>query len=124
MRAWIFQAALAAILASISSGCGEPAAVSRALGARCERHGDCDERCLGDDDQRYPDGFCSLSCDRHRDCPAGAVCAAVAGGVCLFACDAPEACAFLGPEWTCMTQPARSLRADDPPREVQVCLGQ
>jgi hypothetical protein len=101
--------------------------VSRDLGARCERHADCHERCLLDfDTDRYPDGFCSTSCDSDRDCADGAVCAALEGGVCLFACDDPGNCAFLGEGWSCMLQ--RQHTRDPASRvpeqvEVQVCLG-
>lgn len=110
--------------------------MSRDLGARCERHADCRERCLLDHDTggRYPDGFCTMSCDRDRDCPHGAVCAALEGGVCLFACDVPESCAFLGPDWSCMQDSGSSLfddRPDDPDGRAdqdadgsRVCLGQ
>jgi hypothetical protein len=100
--------------------------VSRDLGARCERHADCQERCLLDTPagEHYPDGFCTLSCDSDHDCPGGAVCAALQGGVCLFECEATESCAFLGAGWDCLPQSGRTLRVQDQPHEVHVCLGQ
>jgi hypothetical protein len=102
--------------------------VSRDLGARCDRHADCDERCLLDlGSDRYPDGFCSTSCDSDRDCAGGAVCAALEGGVCLFACEDPGSCAFLGEGWDCVRQSehvaGRTTRAPEQSLEVQVCLG-
>lgn len=119
-----------------ATGCGGEPAVSRDLGARCERHADCRERCLRDSDTGgpYPDGFCTTSCDRDRDCPHGAVCAALEGGVCLFACDAPESCAFLGSGWSCMQSDGSGPfdgQADEPdgqageqPDGNPICLGQ
>jgi len=102
--------------------------VSGDLGARCERHADCHERCLLDlDTDRYPDGFCSTSCDSDRDCADGAVCAGLEGGVCLFACDEPGSCAFLGAGWDCVAErqhtDGRARRAPEQSLEVQVCLG-
>ncbi len=105
------------------SGCGSDAGVSRELGARCERHSDCGERCLSDGDGRYPDGLCSQSCDSERDCPADAVCADTDGGVCLFSCQEAADCAFLGPAWGCVAASAKGGDERDEPREVLVCLG-
>ena len=119
----MFWAAAAAVLLCLP-GCDSDSMVSRDLGARCERHADCDERCLLDlDTDRYPDGFCSTSCDSDRDCTSGAVCAALEGGVCLFVCDNPGSCAFLGAGWDCVAQSGHATRAEQS-SEVRVCLGQ
>lgn len=128
MRAWISSAATAAVLLCFAAGCDSDSMVSRDFGARCERHADCDERCLLDlDTNRYPDGFCSTSCDSDRDCADGAVCAELEGGVCLFACDDPGSCSFLGVGWDCVPHiehaSDRTSRAPEQPLEVHVCLG-
>jgi hypothetical protein len=120
-------AATAAMLLCLV-GCDSDFMVSRDLGARCERHADCHERCLVDVDadtgHRYPDGFCTVSCDGDGDCPAGAVCAAIEGGVCLFACEQRESCAFLGTGWDCVPESGQISPAEAQPHEVHVCLGQ
>ncbi|ACY14603.1 conserved hypothetical protein [Haliangium ochraceum DSM 14365] len=117
--------------AALLLGCSGEVSVSRDLGASCSLHAECGERCLRDDaaPSRYPDGFCSASCDSERDCPAGAVCADVEGGVCLFACDDSESCAFLGAGWACVSESAlrrgAGTASQDPaaPPQVKVCLG-
>lgn len=102
----------------IWAGCVTSPSVSREIGARCESHADCAERCLAGAGPLYPDGFCSMSCDQDDDCPGGSVCADIDGGVCLFACERAEQCAFLGAGWACM----RPSNEDE--QEVSVCLGQ
>lgn len=92
--------------------------VSRELGARCDRPADCADRCLGPSGD-YPDGFCTVDCTRSEDCPSDGACVDEDGGFCLFRCEVPSDCDFLGPDWTCK---ALTLRAD-PTREVLVCRG-
>jgi hypothetical protein len=65
----------------------------------------------------YPDGFCSINCNEHKDCPGDAVCADVEQGVCLIPCVEAVDCEFLGPGWTCATRPGRPIG------EVMVCVG-
>jgi hypothetical protein len=89
--------------------------VSRAVGARCDRDDDCDERCLLSSD--YPDGFCSVSCDDDDGCPDGAVCVADDGGICKVPCAEDQGCEFLGPEWMCL--PHRTPAGE----EVKACRG-
>ncbi len=109
------------IVLGITSSCGG-ADVSRSLGARCDSNSECDERCQDGND--YPGGFCTLSCDVTRDCPAGALCTDRDNGICLFGCRPSEAgseideCRFLGVGWRCETQPGREAGS-----EVSVCLG-
>ena len=95
--------------------CGLSAEVSRELGARCDDHDECDERCLRA--ARYPGGLCSLSCDDDGDCPSSSSCADVIDGVCLFDCERGPDCQFLGTGWTCQEEAAL------PTGMVKVCIG-
>ena len=95
--------------------CSVESDVSRSVGARCESHDNCDMTCLRDAD--FPGGFCTIGCDTDGDCPGGAVCVDRDQGVCLFACTAPDDCAFLGIEWVCKSVDAR------PTGEVSACIG-
>lgn len=90
--------------------------VSRAVGARCDRDTECDERCL-EPHPDWPDGFCTLSCDSDVDCPADTACIEDEGGVCTFRCAGEADCAFLGAGWTCQT------RNGKPEGTVMVCRG-
>ena len=107
--------AVVAIL--VASGC-DSADVSRAVGARCDVKAECDERCQPPS-PTFPAGFCTLSCLRPQDCPAGTRCVDIDGGICVFPCEADEECAFMGDRWGCVEQDAI------PPQEgeVFVCLG-
>ena len=111
----LFAAAAAGVVAA--GGCGVSSDVSRKLGARCDNKDQCDERCLTG--AQYPDGLCSVSCDRDSDCPAGASCADLEGGVCLFACRRADECTFLGTGWQCLSQPERGANPGD---QVMVCI--
>ncbi len=95
------------------AACSLSADVSRELGARCDSHDDCDERCISS----YPGGFCSLSCNDDDDCPATSACVDVEAGVCLFTCDSSAQCDFLGPGWLC--EQVDQL----PSEEVMACIG-
>jgi hypothetical protein len=114
------MAAAAAVIALVAlvaatAGCGVSSDVSRELGARCDQLDECDDRCLGG--ARFPGGFCSASCDADSDCPEGASCADIDGGVCLFACGDAGDCDFLGTDWECLAEDARGGG------EVMVCIG-
>jgi hypothetical protein len=110
--------ALAVALASAGGGCSVDSNVSRALGARCDGVGECDDRCLAPG-AVFPGGLCSSSCEASVDCPFGSSCADTEGGVCLFTCRDDLECAFLGTGWRCLEI---SLR-EDAARKAQVCLG-
>ena len=100
------------------TACAASSDVSRELGARCDDSDECDDRCLRGD--RFPDGLCSRSCDDDGDCPSGAACVDLEGGVCLFACkDGQRSCEFLGPTWQCR---AEAERGGDAGAEVEVCI--
>jgi len=107
---------VAAVLAG-APGCGVDSEVSRELGARCDSLDECDDRCLTG--PRFPEGMCSRDCDDDDDCPAGASCAELEGGVCLYACRNHEGCAFLGAGWRCLTEPERG---GEPGAGVMVCV--
>lgn len=113
---WLVATGLCAVLIA-ASGCGISSDVSRQLGARCDSKDQCDERCLAG--AQYPDGLCSVSCDQDSDCPTGASCADLEGGVCLFACRRADECTFLGTGWQCLTQPERGANPGD---QVMVCI--
>lgn len=101
MGAWVRILGSAALLALAGgvAGCGGDE-ISRTLGAACDSHADCDDRCLPPTDD-YPGGFCSVDCASERDCPSNATCVDKEGGVCLFECSGAEDCAFLGAGWSC-----------------------
>ncbi len=110
-----FKALVVAALVAAGPGCGVSSDVSRELGARCDTMDECDERCLAG--SRFPGGFCSATCDDDGDCPDGAVCADLNGGVCLFDCDGAAACEFLGTDWECRSADGAGGG------EVMVCVG-
>lgn len=111
MRCWLVLLALGA--------CADPD-VSRAVGARCDRSDECDDRCLAAASD-YPGGFCSVSCDTSLDCAtADTLCVEDEGGVCLFECRVDANCTFLGAGWQCVE---RDGRGGDPGRKVMVCRG-
>ena len=106
---------LAPLALLIAMGCSSD--VSRSLGAQCEDRSDCDERCLRGND--YPDGMCTTSCERDRDCPTTAHCVDEEGGVCLYSCRELRDCEFLGRDWECKDKDAREADVE----EVKVCFG-
>jgi hypothetical protein len=110
-------AGIAAALALISA-CSPSSDVSRELGAICEERDQCEDRCLVGG--RFPDGFCSLSCNSDDECPDGSSCVDREGGVCLFSCEDITDCIVLGEDWRCRMQPERGAGEAD---EVMVCLG-
>ena len=110
--------ALVLLLAVAASGCGVDSEVSRELGARCDGLDDCSDRCLTG--EGFPGGLCSRSCDRDDDCPTGASCVELQGGVCLYACRDDVGCEFLGDGWACQLEPERGGQEGS---EVLVCLG-
>lgn len=108
--------AVVAILLAVGA-CAVDSEVSRAVGAQCQLQSECEERCLSGGD--YPDGFCTVSCDRDADCPGGAACVEnEGGGVCLFPCAELADCEFLGAGWECRDRSARPGGED-----VKVCRG-
>lgn len=109
-------AAFAAALAALAA-CSVSSDVSRELGARCDELDECDDRCLTGG--RYPGGLCSATCEGDGDCPDGATCTDVDGGVCLFECAGADDCGFLGSAWDCRQREARDGAAG----EVMVCIG-
>ena len=109
---------LLAVLVITAASCGGDDEVSWLLGARCDVSADCDDRCLAPSND-YPDGFCTLDCDRNADCPGGSDCVDLEGGVCLFTCGGNADCAFLGPNWICREE---NLREDQNQRS-RVCAG-
>jgi hypothetical protein len=109
---------LCAVLALAS--CRPADGISRELGAACQSHADCDERCLPS--PRWPAGFCSRDCMTTSQCAAGAACVrTVDGEVCLFSCFDDADCAFLddaaGLGWGCrqLQGPAGATQVCAPP---------
>lgn len=109
-------AILLALLVGVA--CGVDADVSRAIGARCDRSTECEDRCLtasGD----WPGGFCTLSCATDQDCPEATLCIREDGaGACLFTCADDRGCAFLGSGYACSERPRNVDEA-----AVLVCRG-
>jgi hypothetical protein len=91
--------ATVAIAGALVAGC-QHSDVSRAVGARCDRTDECDDRCLPNS-LAYPGGFCTLACESRTECPDGTNCADREGGVCLFSCATDPDCMFLGAGWRC-----------------------
>jgi hypothetical protein len=98
------------------AGCNVSSPVTRRVGAQCGNGDDCDDVCLVAPE--YPGGFCTLSCDDEQTCPGETVCVDPGQWVCLFACDEPADCAFLGAGWTCA---AKSRISGG---ETSVCVGE
>jgi hypothetical protein len=116
----LVASAVAVALASAvaASGCSGDSAVSRTLGARCDRGDECDDRCLAPG-PLFPGGFCSVSCEASAECPSGASCVDADAGVCLLTCAEDRECELLGVGWRCLDV---SLR-EDAARKEKVCLG-
>ena len=107
----------AVVLAALFLGSCGSSEVSRSLGAQCNQKSDCDDRCLQGED--YPQGMCTTTCERDRDCPGDSRCVDEEGGVCLYSCTAQVDCEFLGVGWECKEIDSREQ--DDV--EVMVCRG-
>jgi hypothetical protein len=76
------------------AACKKSDGISRDLGASCESHSDCNDRCLPE--PRWPGGFCSIDCTVTDDCPVGSDCVTTGDGdVCLFLCFDDRDCDFL-----------------------------
>ncbi len=82
------------------AACGRDASdIDDLVGARCTSDRQCEDRCFIDGD-KFPGGFCSLTCVNDQDCPDGTYCVDENGGVCLYGCPAFD-CNELGPDWVC-----------------------
>lgn len=103
---YLDRSALAnAVVAATLLGACQDAPVSRAVGARCDRSAECDERCLAPGED-WPGGFCTVTCDSDGDCPEDTVCIVEGeAGVCAFRCDTDPGCAFLGNGYECSARP-------------------
>jgi len=102
-------------IACLFAACAD-APVSRVVGARCDRSGECDDRCLAPGAD-YPGGMCTVSCDGNADCPGDTACVADESGVCLFRCSSDGDCGLLGTGWACRDRNGR------PDGTVKVCRG-
>lgn len=84
---WLHVALGAGLCAAIGlSGCGD----DREVGAACEMHADCLERCVEGKD--FPGGLCTVACDDDRDCPGGTACVDKKDGICVPACERDRDC--------------------------------
>ena len=107
------------LCALLSIAACQDADVSRAVGARCDRSSECEDRCLAPSGD-WPGGFCTLDCDRDDDCPADTACIREDnGGVCAYLCETDPGCAFLGGGYGCKDRDA--IVEGDP--KVLVCRG-
>lgn len=106
------------LLLALASAC-QDSDVSRALGARCDRSAECEDRCLAPSED-WPGGFCTLTCDTDADCPNDAACIdESSSGVCAFTCVGDTGCVFLGGGYTCIERDAHEAGASP----VKVCRG-
>lgn len=85
------------------------------LGVGCTEDSVCEERCFVDAD-KYPGGFCSVTCASDDDCPLGSHCVDENGPLCLFECG--DGCESVGPGWVCAT------RSRFGGGNVDVCFGE
>lgn len=106
-----------ALVLVLLTACGGGRDVDRLLGARCSVDSDCEERCLGPNDD-FPDGLCSFQCDVNADCPSDAWCVETNGGVCLYDCIDDTDCDFLGPRWVCRDRDLHGSGGSE-----RVCIG-
>jgi hypothetical protein len=116
MSAWCARATATSLFVLLAAGCAS-SDVSRAVGARCERAAECDERCLPPSADS-PGGFCTVACDGDADCPGDSRCVDQDEGICLITCDGDAGCAFLGAGWSCKARDAHPSGG-----QVMVCRG-
>ncbi len=86
---------------------GSPVPGPGEVGAACSDAADCDgDICIGEEDEGYPEGYCSSTCAGDMTCPEGSVCVPLRIiPQCLDACDragAPKQCR---PGYGCATSP-------------------
>lgn len=86
------------------------------VGGPCKGHDDCDERCVKGGE--WPDGMCTVSCDRDADCPSATACIEDDGGICAITCTVDDHCRDFGSEWKCTDRKRRGHAG-----EVGVCRG-
>lgn len=111
-------AACFAVFLALAGAC-QDSSVSRAIGARCDRSDECDDRCLAPS-LEWPGGFCTLDCDSHADCIDDSSCIEDAGGgICAFNCAADRNCEFLGEGYTCQEWDEHPVSGT----KVTVCRG-
>lgn len=106
---------IASMLFVTACGGHDDGDIDEVVGAACASDRDCESRCYLDNND-FPGGFCSLSCQTDNDCPIDTYCMSQSGGVCLFACP-PFECDRLGPSWTCREKSRKSGGS------VSVCIG-
>lgn len=85
------------------------------VGGRCVADTDCAHRCARSD--RFPGGFCTVSCQSDADCPPDTACIEREGGVCLVRCAGHADCTIYGP-YECSDQ----NRKGGPGKNL-VCIG-
>lgn len=109
--------ALATAVALAACSADDVGPKSRMVGGRCTSDGDCVQRCLTDG-TAFPGGYCTVPCTSSDDCPGGATCAAMQGGVCLATCRDSEVCADYGPDYQCTAVTGQSVATT-----ARACIG-
>ena len=109
---------LVLLFALVLTACGGHGTgnIDDTVGAACTGDRQCADRCFLDGNDKFPGGFCSLTCVTDRDCPNDTYCVTAAGGVCLFACPAFN-CSRLGAGYVC------EVHDDTSGAKVSVCIG-
>jgi len=67
------------------SGCGNFG--GQVVGAECRGDGDCDPGSVCQRGDNYPYGMCTVSCNKHEDCPMNTACVDRSGGICMPNCE-------------------------------------
>lgn len=97
-------------------GCSS--ASSGEVGESCAVPGDCTSgNCIVGGS--FPDGVCTLACDKDSDCPGGFSCISRSSGICLRRCtDTGECQSERGAAWQC-----REESLEDGGGNQLVCIG-
>jgi hypothetical protein len=107
---------LVALAVGFACGHHEVGPNSSVVGGRCAQDSDCAHRCATGD--KFPGGFCTMSCLGDADCPHGALCVDRNNGICLVACNASQDCTAFGPTYKCDDHDRKGA-----PGKALVCIG-
>lgn len=109
---------LAGVVGLWGAGCGidDVGPTGRMVGGRCVDSRDCVQHCLTG--STFPGGYCTVGCRAHADCPGGAACVALNGGICLATCTTTAQCVPFGSGYQCAAVNSQSAT-----RGALACVG-